>query len=166
MTIEDGICPQCNDLLIYPRGSEPYCEECGWPDEDFGTSTKPISEMTQEEKCKELVEMNGGCWHKVSWADNLGEVVECSCGYRTYACKIQNHIIENNPSFTHAKELLEVMMKREEKHDEFFNMIGQYYNTDPPDVLIGLEYILNPTKLLDVCLKWCRENIRRGNERR
>ncbi len=31
-------CPQCNSWegLKFPRGLEPYCEDCGWPDEDFG----------------------------------------------------------------------------------------------------------------------------------
>lgn len=28
-------CPRCGDLIIYPRGDTPYCEECGWPDEVF-----------------------------------------------------------------------------------------------------------------------------------
>ena len=35
MSEEDGICPQCGELLVYPRGDTPYCEDCGWPDEDF-----------------------------------------------------------------------------------------------------------------------------------
>jgi uncharacterized OB-fold protein len=33
--ISDGRCPECGELLVYPRGDDPYCEECGWPDEDF-----------------------------------------------------------------------------------------------------------------------------------
>lgn len=28
-------CPICNDALIFPRDYSPYCEDCGWPDEDF-----------------------------------------------------------------------------------------------------------------------------------
>lgn len=30
-------CPQCNSWigLKYPRDSKCYCEDCGWPDEDF-----------------------------------------------------------------------------------------------------------------------------------
>lgn len=36
MSIEDGKCPQCGELLVYPRNDIPYCEDCGWPDEDFG----------------------------------------------------------------------------------------------------------------------------------
>lgn len=35
MSIEDGVCPQCGELLVYPSGDSPYCEDCGWPDEDF-----------------------------------------------------------------------------------------------------------------------------------
>jgi len=29
------VCPQCGELLVFPKGDEPYCEDCGWPDEDF-----------------------------------------------------------------------------------------------------------------------------------
>lgn len=29
-------CPICNELLVFPREGYCYCEECGWPDEDFG----------------------------------------------------------------------------------------------------------------------------------
>lgn len=28
-------CPTCNEMLVFPRGSYAYCEECGYPDEDF-----------------------------------------------------------------------------------------------------------------------------------
>jgi hypothetical protein len=34
--INTGICPQCESSIIYPRGDTPYCEDCGWPDDDFG----------------------------------------------------------------------------------------------------------------------------------
>ena len=33
-------CPQCNELLIFPRNSECYCEECGYPDEDRSVQTQ------------------------------------------------------------------------------------------------------------------------------
>lgn len=31
-------CPQCKSDtgLKFPRVGTPYCEDCGWPDEDFG----------------------------------------------------------------------------------------------------------------------------------
>lgn len=31
--IIDAKCPACGELLVYPRGDSPYCEECLWPDE-------------------------------------------------------------------------------------------------------------------------------------
>ncbi|MFA5027559.1 MAG: hypothetical protein WC713_06745 [Candidatus Methylomirabilota bacterium] len=31
-------CPQCGELLVFPRNDTPYCEDCGWPDEDYGGS--------------------------------------------------------------------------------------------------------------------------------
>lgn len=36
MSLDDGICPQCGSLLVYPRTEDVYCEDCGWPDEDLG----------------------------------------------------------------------------------------------------------------------------------
>jgi len=32
-----GNCPQCNSDtgIKYPRNDTAYCEDCGWPDEDF-----------------------------------------------------------------------------------------------------------------------------------
>lgn len=36
--IRTGFCPQCESPtgLKIPRVGSPYCEDCGWPDEDFG----------------------------------------------------------------------------------------------------------------------------------
>jgi ribosomal protein S27AE len=34
-TTEHPKCPRCNELLVHPRDSKSYCEECGWPYEDF-----------------------------------------------------------------------------------------------------------------------------------
>lgn len=34
--IDEGKCPRCKELLTFPRGDTPYCEECGYPEEDFG----------------------------------------------------------------------------------------------------------------------------------
>jgi hypothetical protein len=28
-------CPLCSEPLVFPRDLLPYCEEYGWPDEDF-----------------------------------------------------------------------------------------------------------------------------------
>ena len=40
-------CPQCGAAKIYPRGNEPYCEECGWPDEDRTRCDVCSAELTQ-----------------------------------------------------------------------------------------------------------------------
>lgn len=29
------LCPRCKSTTVQPRDSETYCEECGWPSEDF-----------------------------------------------------------------------------------------------------------------------------------
>jgi len=36
-------CPQCGELLVFPREEAPYCEDCGWPDEDFGEEATPMN---------------------------------------------------------------------------------------------------------------------------
>jgi hypothetical protein len=28
-------CPACKELLVFPRGTHCYCEDCGWPEEDY-----------------------------------------------------------------------------------------------------------------------------------
>lgn len=28
-------CPSCKSLLVFPRDNQSYCEDCGWPEEDF-----------------------------------------------------------------------------------------------------------------------------------
>ena len=37
-------CPQCGSStgVKYPRGLEPYCEDCGWPDSDFDEEGKEV----------------------------------------------------------------------------------------------------------------------------
>jgi len=32
-------CPQCNSVLVEPRELEPYCEECGYPEENRAVFT-------------------------------------------------------------------------------------------------------------------------------
>ena len=38
-----GLCPQCQSDtgLKYPRGMGVYCEDCGWPEEDFDKPEAP-----------------------------------------------------------------------------------------------------------------------------
>lgn len=35
---DDGACTQCGSItgLKFPRGLPAYCEDCGWPDDNFG----------------------------------------------------------------------------------------------------------------------------------
>lgn len=34
-------CPQCGELLVFPRGDDPYCEDCGYPDDYFDDYNTP-----------------------------------------------------------------------------------------------------------------------------
>lgn len=44
-----GNCTQCNSEtgLKYPNGSEPYCEDCGWPDSDFDKEGEAMKVKTK-----------------------------------------------------------------------------------------------------------------------
>lgn len=37
---DNGACPQCGEMLVFPRGGIAYCEDCGWPDEDYNDHDK------------------------------------------------------------------------------------------------------------------------------
>ena len=42
-------CPQCGDTTIQPRDSSPYCENCGWPDDNREVDPEAvIDDITSE----------------------------------------------------------------------------------------------------------------------
>ena len=51
-------CPQCKeDSVVYPNGGEPYCEDCGWPQEDFN---RPGVDVKEKRVWRQTLEAMGG----------------------------------------------------------------------------------------------------------
>lgn len=58
-------CPTCKELLVFPRGSYCYCEDCGWPDEDFAKEYGYPEEGDKLEKYQphlEFYDKAGSTW--------------------------------------------------------------------------------------------------------
>jgi hypothetical protein len=61
-----GKCPQCGEAVIFPRDSEAYCEECGWPDEnrmigEIGRWQEAIYKAILKAGCPDNVIDGAGC---------------------------------------------------------------------------------------------------------
>ena len=66
-------CPQCDDVLVEPRGPGKYCEKCGFPDENRCVFTlieikSYLRSMLQKQKCVEDVRIEN---HRLACAYNL-----------------------------------------------------------------------------------------------
>ena len=56
----DVVCPQCGSKEVkYPRNDSAYCEDCGWPDEDF--ADQPKKDDACEGRKRELAEFAEYC---------------------------------------------------------------------------------------------------------
>jgi len=100
--------------------------------------------MTNSEK---FAKLNGIQWHE----PNKRMIDECiACGLSCKVCRDQN------PTFTDAKSILEIMMKRKDFY-LFLRRLSDihfgYTNN------INIDYIINPDKLLDASIEWCEEKI-------
>ena len=63
--MEQDKCPICNEPLVFPRGDYAYCEDCGWPDEDFDDEyTYPQIGERLEKYQPGLEFFNGEAWIK------------------------------------------------------------------------------------------------------
>lgn len=124
-------------------------------------TVKPLSEMSHEEKCREFAELNNIHWHEV-WSQKAttfeGEPVTLK-GVTCVICGKE----EQNLTFSDAKSILEVMMKRKDWDTfacKYFTTIGNQsgyflYAAD-------LRYTMKPTLLIDACLEWSWEHRLEG----
>lgn len=56
--VEPRLCPQCKkNGIVEPRGGKPYCEDCGWPDEDYGSETKDALREIDEQVADAVTRM-------------------------------------------------------------------------------------------------------------
>lgn len=105
---------------------------------------------------KRFAELAGIEWHRVA-PNGLG--YECSCGDRFWYLKNYKHV---NPDFSDAREVLKVMMERE----DFLDFITKICHLSTDGVSYDVQYdiktfacyILNTTGLLrDEAIKWMEE---------
>lgn len=105
-------------------------------------------------KAEQFCKLNGVCWHDYTGEDEF----ECRI------CHESLFLTKDNPTFTDAKSILEVMMKRDDWYVEnwkepqgFLWKIGtRDIGTGP--IMIYLNYILDPDKLLDEAIRFCEKN--------
>lgn len=80
-------CPCCGEHLIFPKGNYSYCEDCGWPDEDFD------GEYVYPQQGEQLADYQPGLefFNGKDWV--ASGVITCSVSgkflglYRKYALK-------------------------------------------------------------------------------
>ena len=73
-------CPQCNSILVEPRESEKYCEDCGFPEENrcefsLVEIKAYLRSMFQKQNCVEDVRIEN---HSLACAYNL--LIDDKCG--------------------------------------------------------------------------------------
>ena len=115
------------------------------------------TDPTREQKCRELTELNGGCWHEFLSAHDMGN--RCSC--RCICGNLDEHIKANNPSYPDAKSILEVMMKRGDC-DLFIEILSdkcRFWGWVPETFLTRFisKYIINFENLLTEAVEWSKE---------
>ena len=118
--------------------------------------------MTNAEK---FAKLNGIHWHDwIQEGEIDSPIFHCSCSpqkpYRVSDPRCRCIPVHGHPTFTDAKSILEVMMKHK-KWNMFCRIIGtvefEEVNNEWANE-ICLYYILNPDKLLDEAIKFCKEN--------
>jgi hypothetical protein len=134
--------------------------------EGWEENMKPLSEMSHEEKCREFAELNGIHWHK--WEENKNTEFDLF-QYYCAGCDDYTNDTEfrENPSFSHAAELLEVMQKRKDWYiSDWREAKGFIFKIGEPILVDGnvkvfvveLPFVMNNKLLLDACLEWSREH--------
>lgn len=85
-------CPVCKELVVFPRDSKPYCEECGWPD-DIREEACPTCGERENSICSDGFHVKTPTsnpiaeravkWMKVSGHKLCGVYSQCQAGVRT-----------------------------------------------------------------------------------
>lgn len=81
-------CPQCNTILVEPRGLEKYCEDCGFPDENRARFTlieikAYLRSMFEKQSCMEDIRPHNyrlACAYNLLLDENSGLIKFCDDG--------------------------------------------------------------------------------------
>ena len=116
---------------------------------------------------RRFAEMNGIYWHERQCYMGFDFVYSCSCGashFNGYA-DLDKHIRESNSNFSFAREVLKVVMEREDFLEfsrdaldcpwEEDRLYWNYIHTD---------YITTPGKLRDAWIEWLEKQTEGGRK--
>jgi len=68
-------CPRCKEQLLHPRNDRPYCEECGYPEEDY--DIERLAEAVHKAYCQYQKDIKGKeYWTKGDYSKLTDEVKE------------------------------------------------------------------------------------------
>jgi hypothetical protein len=114
-----------------------------------------MTEPTNTDKARYVIERLGLCWHKViaGYANHIGDV-QCSCGKVFTEEEYQRHLEDHNPTFLDPAgriELLKLMMGREDNREMPFIL----WVSDTS--YIDVRYIDNTGLLLDAVYQFLKE---------
>ena len=101
-----------------------------------------------------FAELAGIEWHKVAKKADAKGRYYCSCliAFSYNKAVTQDHCDSCNPDFTDAREVLKVMMERED-WPEFCEQIGHYDGKRGIE-MVDVDYITVPGKLRDLATEW------------
>jgi hypothetical protein len=120
------------------------------PEDDYLENVTMIPDMNRK-----FALLNGLCWHEMVVID--GRHV-CSCG-KNFGLSVYagDHKDYCNPDFSNSREVLRVVMERED-WEEFFVRVGKLECNRPwansYSFYIDLDYITTPGKLRDAWIEW------------
>ncbi len=111
-----------------------------------------------------FTELTGGCWHEAN--DCILGVWTCSCGKKFYECEeeqLLEHLQKENNLYSNPADILTKMKEfcGEEKYGEFIKFSLSSWIIpfkEGTRVYINIEYILNPTQLLERACEWLEQN--------
>jgi hypothetical protein len=127
-----------------------------------------MTEPTNEQKARYIVEKTGGHWHKEVGNDDTG-MPYCACGFKGHitAAEVRNHIERSNPTFLDAQgkiDLLEIMEAYPLFYAQLMHGPDEMVEAMDDNGYIDRDYLRDKTgKLFDAAYKFFQDG---ENERK
>ena len=115
-----------------------------------------------------FAKMNGIEWHDLTHLQGYEYTCECGVAYNVFDPRCIDLTIaqhnKNNPTFSDAKSILEVMQKRDDFGDFLIQKVGKLHlaESDKLYAYVEIYYVYNPDKLLTEAIKWCEQHQKEG----
>jgi hypothetical protein len=113
-----------------------------------------------EQELKEFCRLAGVHWHEWDGVETpVFHKIACTCGFEGITSILAKHIQASNPTFRYAEEVLEVMMKRNDKYDFIQSILPKVEFAEQIDVLIYFYrfYIANDYILWWKAFEWMKK---------